>query len=96
MFSWIDWPVLSRQLLLVIVPVAVAKGWLPSYLADPTVELASYIFGTVIVGAVIAWGQRRERPEVKIAETAALPEVTGIVVETKAIADAIPSDKVVS
>ena len=61
MFSWIDWPVLTRQLLLVLVPVLVAKGWLPVYLADPLVELATYVFGTLVVGWVIWLGQRRAR-----------------------------------
>lgn len=94
MFAWIDWPVLTRQLLLVIVPVAVAKGWLPDYLADPTVELVTYVLGTLVVGVVIAWGQRREQPKQKIEDAAALPEVSQITVKTEAMADSIVSKKV--
>lgn len=60
MFSWIDWSVLTRQLLLIIVPVAVAKGWLPAYLADPAVEFATYFVGTILVGWIVFIGQRRE------------------------------------
>jgi hypothetical protein len=96
MFSWIDWPVLTRQLLLVIVPVLVSHGFLPAYLADPTTELMTYVIGTLIVGAVIAYGQRREQPENKIAETAALPEVTQIEVKSDKLAASVPNDKVVS
>jgi hypothetical protein len=96
MFSWIDWPVLIRQLLLVAVPVLVAKGWLPVYLADPLVDLATYLLGTVVVGWVIWIGQRREKPEVKIAETAALPQVGAIIVDDPAVAKAVTSPKVVT
>lgn len=96
MLSWIDWPVLTRQLLLVIVPVLVSRGILPEYLADPTTELLTYIIGTVIVGAVIAYGQRREQPAAKIAETAALPQVRQIEVKSEKLASDIPSAKVVS
>ena len=94
MFSWIDWPVLTRQLLLVLVPVLVAKGWLPVYLADPLVELATYVLGTLVVGWVIWLGQRREQPEAKIAETAALPQVGMIVVDDPAVAKAVTNPKV--
>jgi hypothetical protein len=96
MFSWIDWPVLTRQLLLVIVPVLVSRGVLPDYLADPTVELATYVIGTLIVGAVIAYGQRREQPKAKIEEVAALPQVSQIEVKSDALAASIESKKVVS
>ena len=68
MFGWIDWPVLTRQLLLVVVPVLVSRGILPDYLADPVVELATYLLGTLLVGWVIWLGQRREAPAIKIAE----------------------------
>ena len=94
MFSWIDWPVLIRQLLLVLMPVLVAKGWLPVYLADPIVELATYLLGTLVVGWVIWLGQRREQPEAKIAETAALPEVRAIEVIDPVLASDIPNLKV--
>ena len=96
MFSWIDWPVLTRQLLLVLVPVLVAKGWLPVYLADPLVELATYVFGTLVVGWVIWLGQRREQPEAKIEAVAALPQVRVVEVKSPALAADIPSPKVVS
>ena len=72
MFSWIDWPVLVRQLLLVLVPVLVSRGILPEYLADPVVEFLTYVLGTVLVGLVIFLGQRREQPKIKIAEAEAL------------------------
>jgi hypothetical protein len=94
--NWIDWPVLTRQLLLVIVPVLVAKGWLPAYLADPTVEAATYILGTLVVGWVIWLGQKREQPAQKIAETAALPQVEKVEVKSERLAQAIPSTKVVA
>lgn len=94
--NWIDWPVLTRQLLLVVVPVLVSRGILPEYLADPTTELLTYIIGTVIVGAVIAYGQRREQPAQKIAETAALPEVDKVEVKSERLAQTIPNPKVVS
>ena len=93
--SWIDWPVLVRQLLLVIVPVLVSKGILPDYLADPLTELAVYLLGTVLVGYVIYLGQRREQPAAKIEAVAALPEVDVVVVADPALAQAIPSDKVI-
>lgn len=94
--NWIDWPVLTRQLLLVVVPVLVSRGILPGYLADPVTEALTYIVGTVIVGAVIAYGQRREQPAQKIAETAALPQVSKVEVKSDRLAQAIPSAKVVS
>lgn len=94
--NWIDWPVLTRQLLLVVVPVLVSRGILPDYLAAPVTEALTYVVGTVIVGAVIAYGQRREQPAAKIAETAALPQVANVKVKSEALADAIPSNKVVS
>lgn len=94
--NWIDWPVLTRQLLLVIVPVLVAKGWLPDYLADPTVEAATYIIGTLLVGWVIWLGQRREQPAQKIEEVAALPQVAKVEVKSERLAQTIPSAKVVA
>lgn len=94
--NWIDWPVLTRQLLLVVVPVLVSRGILPGYLAGPVTEALTYIVGTVIVGAVIAYGQRREQPAQKIAETAALPQVEKVEVKSERLAQTIPSAKVVS
>jgi hypothetical protein len=96
MLSWIDWPVLTRQLLLVVVPVLVAKGWLPAYLADPMVELATYILGTLLVGWVIWLGQRREQPAAKIEEVAQLAQVSKVEVKSERLADSIPSSKVVA
>lgn len=95
MFSWIDWPVLVRQLLLVIVPVLVSKGILPDYLADPLTELAVYLLGTVLVGYVIYLGQRREQPSAKIEAVAALPEVRVISLNDADMAADIPSGKVI-
>ena len=92
--SWIDWPVLVRQLLLVIVPVLVSKGILPDYLADPLTELAVYLLGTVLVGYVIYLGQRREQPAVKIEEVEQLPEVKKIEVADFKLAAEVPSRKV--
>ena len=94
--SWIDWPVLVRQLLLVIVPVLVSKGVLPGYLAEPLTELAVYLLGTLLVGYVIYLGQRREQPEAKIEAVAALPQVRVVEVKSPALAADIPSPKVVS
>lgn len=94
MFSWIDWPVLTRQLLLVLVPVLVSRGILPDYLADPMIELATYLFGTVLVGWVIYLGQRREQPAAKIEEVAQMPEVTKIKVDSFQLAADVPSRKV--
>lgn len=94
--NWIDWPVLTRQLLLVVVPVLVSWGFLPEYLANPVVDLATYIIGTLVVGWVILIGQRREQPAAKIAETAALPQVEKVEVKSERLADSIPSNKVVS
>lgn len=93
--SWIDWPVLARQLALVLVPLLVSKGIVPAYLADPVIELAAYLLGTVLVGYVIYLGQRREQPAAKIEAVAALPQVDVVVVADPAIADAIPNDKVI-
>lgn len=93
--SWIDWPVLVRQLLLVIVPVLVSKGILPDYLADPLTELAVYLLGTVLVGYVIYLGQRREQPAAKIEAVAEMPEVKAIKVKDADLADAL-GPKVVS
>ncbi len=93
--SWIDWPVLARQLLLVIVPVLVSRGLLPEYLADPVVELATYLLGTLLVGYVIYLGQRREQPEAKIEAVAALPEVRVISLNDADMAADIPSGKVI-
>ena len=93
--SWIDWPVLARQLLLVIVPVLVSRGLLPEYLADPVVELATYLLGTLLVGYVIYLGQRREQPSAKIEAVAALPQVDVVVVADPALAQSIPSSKVI-
>ena len=93
--SWIDWPVLVRQLLLVIVPVLVSKGVLPDYLADPLTELAVYLLGTLLVGYVIYLGQRREQPEKIIEKAAALPQVDVVVVADPALAQSIPSGKVI-
>ena len=95
MFSWIDWPVLTRQLLLVLVPVLVSRGLLPEYLADPVVELATYLLGTLLVGYVIYLGQRREQPEAKIEAVAALPEVRAISLNDADMAADIPSGKVI-
>ena len=96
MSSWIDWPVLVRQMLLVVVPVLVSKNLLPDYLAGPLTDALTYIIGTVIVGAVIAYGQRREQPANKIAETAALSQVKQIEVKSEKLAQDIISSKVVS
>lgn len=95
MLSFIDWPVLARQLALVIVPLLVSKGIVPAYLADPVIELAAYLLGTVLVGYVIYLGQRREQPAAKIEAVAALPQVDVVVVADPALADAIPNDKVI-
>lgn len=95
MMSWIDWPVLARQLSLVLVPLLVSKGIVPAYLADPVIELAAYLLGTVLVGYVIYLGQRREQPAAKIEAVAALPQVDVVVVADPALADAIPNDKVI-
>lgn len=94
MFKWIDWPVLARQALLVVVPVLVSRGILPAYLADPVVDLLTYFLGTVVVGYVIYLGQRREQPAIKIAETAQLPEVRHIAVKDPDLAEDIPDPKV--
>lgn len=96
MFAWIDWPVLTRQLLLVVVPVLVAKGWLPVYLADPVVEFATYVIGTLLVSWVIIIGQKREQPAAKIEEVAHLPQVAKVEVKSERLADSIPSSKVVA
>lgn len=93
--SWIDWPVLARQLLLVLVPVLVSRGIVPDYLADPLVEFATYALGTLLVGFVIWLGQRREQPAAKIEAVAALPEVRAVAVKSDALADAL-GPKVVS
>ena len=93
--SWIDWPVLVRQLLLVVVPVLVSKGVLPGYLAEPQTELAVYLLGTLLVGYVIYLGQRREQPEAKIEAVAALPEVRVISLNDADMAADIPSGKVI-
>lgn len=93
--SWIDWPVLARQLLLVIVPVLVSWGVVPEYLADPVVELATYLVGTLLVGYVIYLGQRREQPAAKIEAVAEMPEVKAIKVKDADLADAL-GPKVVS
>ena len=92
----IDWSVLARQLLLVFVPVLTSRGIVPDYLAGPIVDLATYLLGTVLVAFVIWLGQRREKPEVKIAETAALPQVGTIIVDDPAVAKAVTSPKVVA
>jgi hypothetical protein len=93
--SWIDWPVLARQLLLVIVPVLVSRGLLPEYLADPVVELATYLLGTLLVGYVIYLGQRREQPAAKIEAVAEMPEVKAVKVKDADLADTL-GPKVVS
>ncbi|MBN9440496.1 hypothetical protein [Bosea sp. (in: a-proteobacteria)] len=90
----IDWSVFARQLALVFVPMLVARGIVPAYLAGPLVDLASYLLGTVVVGWVIWLGQRREKPAVKIEETAKLREVAQIKVNDPRIARAVPSLKV--
>ena len=92
----IDWPVLARQIALVLVPLAVSRGILPDYLAGPVTDLAAYVLGTVIVGWVIAIGQRREQPKAKIAAVASLPTVTKVEVKSEALANSIPSRKVVA
>ena len=91
----IDWSVLARQLLLVFVPVLVSRGLLPEYLADPVVELATYLLGTLLVGYVIYLGQRREQPAAKIEAVAALPQVDVVVVADPALAQSIPGGKVI-
>ncbi len=96
MLAWIDWPVLSRQLLLVIVPVLVSRGLVPGYLADPFVELMTYVCGTLLVGFVIWLGQRREQPAAKIEAVAEMPQVDVVIVKDQDLATDIPSHKVVS
>jgi hypothetical protein len=103
MLKWIDWSVLARQVALVLVPLLLAQLKLPPTLADtisgPLVDVLATVLviaGTGLVGWVIWLGQRREQPDVKIAETAALPEVRTIEVKSVDLAADIPSPKVIS
>ena len=100
--SWIDWPVLARQAALIIVPLLLAQFKLPQALVDaisgPAVEIVSAIIvvaGSSLVAWVILIGQRREQPKAKIEAVANLPQVDGVVVADPALADAIPSSKVI-
>lgn len=95
MLPFIDWPVLARQLSLVLVPLLVSNGIVPAYLADPVIELAAYLLGTVLVGYVIYLGQRRERPAAKIEAVAEMPEVRAVSLNDADMAADIPSGKVI-
>ncbi|WP_420104165.1 hypothetical protein [Bosea sp. (in: a-proteobacteria)] len=97
----IDWAVLARQLALILVPLILSWIRLPPELAQmisgPMVEVlagAILVGGTALVGWVIYLGQRREKPAVKIAETAELPGVKRIVVADPGMAVEVPSLKV--
>jgi hypothetical protein len=104
MFSWIDsWPVLARQIALMLVPMLLTYFRVPQAVADaiagPFAEFVAIIItgaGIALVGWIIRIGQRREQPEAKIAETAALPEVKAIEVRDPVLAGDIPNPKVVS
>lgn len=102
MLNWIDWPVLSRQAALIIVPLIMARVQLPAELADvisaPAVEVVAAVIaagGTAIVGWVIWIGQRREQPDAKIEAVAELPEVRKVQVKSDVLADSL-GPKVVS
>jgi len=90
----IDWPVLTRQILLIVVPMLVARGVVPESMSGPLVEAATYVIGTVIVGYVVWRGQRRERPDEKIAAVAELPVVREIRLTDPVLAIETPSPKV--
>ena len=90
----IDWKVLARQLALVFVPLLVQRGLVPASIEGPLTEALTYVFGTVVVAFVIWLGQRREKPDIKIAEAAALPQVAAIEVTDAKLAADIPSRKV--
>lgn len=98
---FIDWSVLARQAALIFVPLLLSWLRLPQSVVDmisgPVADLLAtglVIAGTAIVSWVIWLGQRREKPEIKIAEVAALPEVRQIKVADPVLAGDIPSMKV--
>lgn len=97
----IDWNVFARQVALVLVPLLLSWVRLPPELAQaisgPMIEVLSatiVVLGFWLVGWVIWLGQRREKPAIKIEETAKLPEVAQIKVNDPSIARAVPSLKV--
>lgn len=99
----IDWPVLARQIALIIVPLVVVKLKIPDTIAavisGPLVDLAAtgiVVAGTALVGWVIFLGQRREQPAQQIAAVAALPSVEKVTVTSDRLAASVPSSKVVS
>lgn len=96
-----DWSVFARQLALVLVPLILSWVRLPPVVAqaisEPLVNVLSgllVMIGFWLVGWVIWLGQRREKPAVKIEETAKLREVAQIKVNDPSIARAVPSLKV--
>ena len=99
----IDWSVLARQVALIIVPLVIANLKLPDTLAQalsgPLVDIIASLLvigGSALVGWVIWIGQRREQPKEKIAEVAKLPAVAKVEVKSEALANSIPSPKVVA
>ncbi|MGL5363722.1 MAG: hypothetical protein ACRDBH_12640 [Bosea sp. (in: a-proteobacteria)] len=92
----IDWNVLARQLALVIVPVAVAKGIVPEALSGPLVDFLAYVIASIIVAVVIWVGQYFAQPDQKIAAAADLDAVEKVTVKTPETAMRIPSPKVVT
>lgn len=82
MFSWIDsWPVLARQIALILVPMLLTYFRVPQAvagaIAGPFSEVIAIILtgaGITVVGWIIRIGQRREKPETKLQEVAKLVE----------------------
>lgn len=90
----INWPVLTRQIALVVVGVFLARGVLPEDMRGPVADLLETVLNSLF-GAVVIWlGQRREAPAAKIAEVAALPQVEAVKVNDLQIAVDVPSPKV--
>lgn len=90
----IDWSVLARQALLILVPILVQRGLLPDYLAGPVTEFLTYAVGTVLVAYVVWIGQRRERLKEKLTNIAESPEVKQIRVDDPQLASDVPNAKV--
>lgn len=90
----VDWSVLVRQMLLILVPILVQRGLLPEYLSGPVTDALTYLLGTVLVAYVVWRGQRRERLQEKLANIAESPEVKEIRVDDPQLASVVPSAKV--
>lgn len=85
--------VVARVLVAAALGGLVAKGWLT---ADDVEKIISYVAGLLGIAVMAVWGVIRAQIGPLLERVAKKPEVEVIVVKDPALADSVPSPKVVA